>query len=390
MDAARSRVRAKEGSEQPLKKVAHVITTLKRPEEANTLRRIYGSGFFLIGLSPSKKHRDLYFKERGIDGETAARLIKTDKQELVTFGQQTEETFHLEDVFVSVDGDEHKVQIERFLDLVFGKPTITPSKQEQAMFMAYTASLRSGDLSRQVGAAIVNEDGDLLSVGCNEVPKAFGGIYGPDDPEEKRFRDMERGEDSNEIEKLEMIRKILEVLKPDETDLRKARLLLKSTGLTDITEFGRTVHTEMDALLACARTSRSPRGAVLYSTTFPCHNCCRHIIAAGISKVVYIEPYAKSKAPELHSDAISIEQEVEGMVPFLAFTGVGPRRYFDLFSLKLSTGYPVERKKDGKLVEWDRNSAAPRLQLQPDSYLDRERLAWQSLNKLLSDCATRE
>lgn len=254
--------------------------------------------------------------------------------------------------------------------------------------MAYSASLRSGDLSRQVGAAIVESDGDLLAVGCNEVPKGGDGIYGPDDADGKRMRDMELGQDSNEVEKLEMIKKILEVLKHDETDLQKARLLLKPTGLTDITEFGRTVHAEMDALLACARTGRSPRGAVLFSTTFPCHNCCRHILAAGISKVIYIEPYAKSKAPDLHSDAISIDHEIDGKIPFLAFTGVGPRRYFDLFSLKLSTGYPIERKRSGKLVEWDRGTAAPRLQLQPDSYLDRERLAWQSLNQLLSEGAS--
>ena len=62
------------------------------------------------------------------------------------------------------------------------------------------------------------------------------------------------------------------------------------------------------------------------------------------------------------------------MVPFLAFTGVGPRRCFDLFSLMLSTGYPVERQKDGG----------------SDSYLERKRLAWQSLHKLLSDGATGE
>ena len=129
----------------------------------------------------------------------------------------------------------------------------------------------------------------------------------------------------------------------------QAKSILRPTGLTDITEFGRTVHAEMEALLACARTARSTRKATLYTTTFPCHNCCRHIIAAGIARVVYVEPYPKSKAPELHNDAISVDQTVEKMVPFLPFNGIGPRRYFDLFSLMLSTGYPIERKEGGKL-----------------------------------------
>ena len=142
--------------------------------------------------------------------------------------------------------------------------------------------------------------------------------------------------------------------------------------MTDITEFGRTVHAEMEALLACARTARSTRKATLYTTTFPCHNCCRHIIAAGIARVVYVEPYPKSKAPELHNDAISVDQTVGKMVPFLPFNGIGPRRYFDLFSLMLSTGYPIERKEGGKLKAWHRRDATPRLQMQPNTYLNKK------------------
>jgi deoxycytidylate deaminase len=128
----------------------------------------------------------------------------------------------------------------------------------------------------------------------------------------------------------------------------------------------------MEALLACARTGRTPRGATLYSTTFPCHNCCRHIIAAGLKRVVYIEPYPKSRAPNLHGDAISIDEDDPSKVPFQPFLGVGPRRYFDLFSLKLSTGQALTRKQDGKLKPWSRETAQLRLIMRPDSYLDRE------------------
>ena len=38
-------------------------------------------------------------------------------------------------------------------------------------------------------------------------------------------------------------------------------------------------------------------------TTCPCHNCTRHIIAAGLSSVTYIEPYPKSRAADPHEDA---------------------------------------------------------------------------------------
>ena len=46
-----------------------------------------------------------------------------------------------------------------------------------------------------------------------------------------------------------------------------------------------TAHAEMEALLSCARSGVSTRGATLYSTTFPCHNCAKHIIAAGVARV---------------------------------------------------------------------------------------------------------
>lgn len=98
-----------------------------------------------------------------------------------------------------------------------------------------------------------------------------------------------------------------------------------------------------------------------------------------------MEPYPKSKAPTLHSDAISVDQTTVKMVPFLPFNGIGPRRYFDLFSLKLSTGYPIERKEGGKLKPWRRRDAPPRLQMQPTTYLNRENLAWESSKALLSN-----
>ena len=80
------------------------------------------------------------------------------------------------------------------------------------MFMAYAASLSSGDLSRQVGAALIDAHGDLISVGCNEAPKPGGGLYGPSVPGKLSHRDIERGEDSNEREKEIIASRIVEEL----------------------------------------------------------------------------------------------------------------------------------------------------------------------------------
>jgi deoxycytidylate deaminase len=315
----------------PNPKTAHIIVSLKRPQEVAALRRVYGPGFFLIGIAANENDRDEYFRERGLDEEEQIRLVEIDAAEKNDSGQHTRDTFYLSDVFVSLD--DHSGQIERFLDLVFGCPFNTPKFEERSMYLAYAASLSSGDLARQVGAALMNGLGDCLGIGWNDVPKPGGGLYGP---EPDSHRDMDQQVDSNDAEKLEMAVKIILNLRADispEIACANAKELLSGTGFFDITEFGRAVHAEMAAILACSRTGRTPVGGILFVTTFPCHNCTRHIIAAGLDRVYYIEPYAKSKALKLHGDACTESKEESGKIPFLPFIGVGPRRFLDIFYL---------------------------------------------------------
>lgn len=365
--------------DEPLAKTAHIFFSLKRPQEAELLRAIYGAGFFLIGVFSTENERFRYLTEdKNIPKSDARRLMKRDEEEEIRFGQRSRKTFQLADVFIRVGRDEHKEQLERFLDLIFGNPFLTPKPDEHAMFLAYSASLRSGQLGRQVGAAIVSKGGDIIAVGCNDVPKAGGGLYwpGPDDA-----RDHALGVDSNDIEQGSIVKDLLKRLRLG-MDFNAALALLKKSRLMDITEYGRAVHAEMDALLACARVGVSPTGGTLYTTTFPCHNCTRHLIAAGIKKVIYIEPYPKSFASKLHRDSIELpgtrafaKRDGRFRIPFEAFVGVGPRRFYDLFSMGLSSGYPLERKRDsGRVVGWRRDECNPRVQMLPTSYIEREKL----------------
>ena len=50
----------------------------------------------------------------------------------------------------------------RFIELYFGYPFFTPTREEFAMFHAQAAALRSAALPRQVGAAITTEEGDVI------------------------------------------------------------------------------------------------------------------------------------------------------------------------------------------------------------------------------------
>ncbi|ABB73428.1 Deoxycytidylate deaminase [Nitrosospira multiformis ATCC 25196] len=376
------------GKTRLLKRYAHVIRSLKHPTEVETLRRVYGDGFFLLGVSSSIESRKYYLKNiKGVPEEEIDRLISRDDKEAGDFGQRTRDVFQLADAFVTTDDTARlSEQLSRILDLLFAAPVVSPTADEYAMFMAYAASLRSADLSRQVGAVISNVYNDIIATGANDVPRFGGGLYWPTDEDQ---RDYVLGKDSNEMEKREITLRIMKKLEPnsqknDEYLIAEGKKILSDTGVLNISEYGRAVHAEMEAIISAARNGISIRGSTLYSTTYPCHNCAKHIVAAGISKVRYIEPYPKSYAIKLHEDSIEANGRGESKkVQFEAFVGIGPRRFVDLFSTSLSSGRKLIRKQDGRLVEWKRNSAELRVPMIPLSYLEAETCAVEELNEVL-------
>lgn len=376
------------------KPLAFVVRQLKHPDEVSTLRRIYGDRLFVIALYSTYCERLRHLTGlRDIQEDTAKRLISRDEEDVrKPMGQRTRDTFELGDVFFRLDDRaavETQEEAERFLDLIFGRPNLSPRLHEHAMYLAFAASCRSADLSRQVGAAITNPQGDLLSVGANDVPSPRGGLYWPGRDDQ---RDHVRGVDSNNEHKLKIARDVFERTQPGNVDDEAAydafKRALTESLLFDVTEYGRAVHAEMDAILACARNGVATRGAHLFSTTFPCHNCAKHLVDAGIVEVQYVEAYPKSMALPLHSDAIYWEEAEEpgsprgNKVVFKHYVGIGPRRYLDLFSLTLSSGRRVKRKKEGRISNWDRAAAEPRVPSEMAS-IDLERLAIHALKAVM-------
>jgi deoxycytidylate deaminase len=376
---AASELNSRRTDEQPLPETVHLVLSLKHPQEVTALRRIYGPGFFLIGLYTPRAERQRNLEKLDMTARQASELMKRDENEERELGQQTSGTFFQSDVFLSLTASSvpsFAADVERFIDLVFGDPFRTPTDAEHAMFLAFAASMRSADLSRQVGAVVVSAEGEVIATGANDVPRYGGGLYWPRSDDQ---RDYVWGQDSNKVQIEKIVEDILQRAQEKPKQARSTQLekVLRGSRLQDLTEFGRPVHAEMEALLSCARSGVSPRGGVLYCTTFPCHNCAKHIIAAGIEKVFYVEPYPKSLAAELHKDAISVDQEISGRVCFVPFTGIAARRFFDLFSLQLSSGRRV-RRKDAKGIRraaWDRKTAVPRVPLTADSYVEREVVA---------------
>lgn len=109
---------------------------------------------------------------------------------------------------------------------------------EYFMGVAMLAAQRSKDPNTQVGACIVSPDNIILSTGYNGFPK------GCSDDEYPWEREGEE------------------------------------------TKYPYVVHAELNAILNC--NGNSLRGARIYVALFPCNECAKAIIQAGLSEVIYL------------------------------------------------------------------------------------------------------
>lgn len=317
-------------------KVAYIIDQLKNPQEVSLLRTTYKNNFYLVGLLRNIEERKKNLREESIDENQINTLIERDRKFEYDYGQQVEETLQLSDYFIrNIDlGEEIKRSASRLISLIHGTDHITPTRNETGMYTAYSASLRSACLSRQVGSCIMDDEGNILATGCNDVPTAGGGLYSSESPHDKRC--YNKSGCYNDIHKKILEEQIIRVLssntliKDPETLAKK---IMTETKAKHIIEYSRAIHAEMDAILSLARnTSTGTVSKTMYCTTYPCHSCARHIVASGIKKVIYIEPYEKSLARALHEDSICHTDNIEaGKVVFESFEGVSPIRYEAFF-----------------------------------------------------------
>jgi len=318
-------------------KVAYIVNQLKHPDEVALFRTVYAKNFYLVGLIRTEKERKLHLEEEKIDQGKIEKLIRRDRKDSNDHGQQVEKTLYGADYFIRNTHNQSQLlerAVDRFINLVHGVNGITPTIDEIGMHSAFSASFRSACLSRQVGAAILDEQGKVLSTGCNDVPEFGGGLYNANSSSD--FRCVHRGQCANDKHK-NILKQEIRGLLQDELGLGNPKiedLVTKITSKTKIKaliEYSRAVHAEMDAIVALARnSSESTKGKSLFATTYPCHNCARHIVAAGIVRVVYIEPYEKSLALKLHDDSITDSND-ENKAKFIPFEGVSPNRFEQFF-----------------------------------------------------------
>ncbi len=346
---------------------AYIVDAIRHPAEVEVLRHIYQDAFVLIGVVCDEQARIKRIMAKYDNaGEGAAKtLMDCDAKRGPKYGQRVSDAFHMADFFVDnsqprtgpddLGNPEWTVHedLTRLIKIVSHTELSRPTVAETAMHQAYSASMRSACLSRQVGAALVDRSGNIIATGTNEAPKAGGGVYGEGfdrDVQDHRCAYSNKF-CSNTRQQINISQKLVALI-PELQNLPESRRTeiareIRSSDVGDLLEFSRAVHAEMDALLSAGRVGKSTVGTRLFVTTFPCHYCARHIVSSGVDEVHFIEPYPKSKALELHKDSIQatiakwrapsssiLKAEVEeadslphSRVLFRPFVGVAPKMY---------------------------------------------------------------
>lgn len=150
------------------------------------------------------------------------------------------------------------------------------SWDEYFMGIAVNSSMRSKDPSTQVGACIADMSNKVVSIGYNGMPIGF--------KDEDSHWEAKEGVDS----------KYLYV-----------------------------VHAELNAILN-TRNGMALRGCKLYVTLFPCNECAKAIVQAGIKEIIYLDDkYAAQDnfiASKRIFDLVGVTyRRYEGKVPRISY-----------------------------------------------------------------------
>jgi len=226
-------------------------------------------------------------------------------------------------------------QLLRYVSLIDHPGLITPSPEERCMQLAYTAKHNSGCISRQVGAAITDEDYSVKAIGWNNTPSGQVpcSLRNADDlikysHDVNAFTPYER--------KDKLFRKVFEdnfdkkvQQKGDLLNGRNVCFCFKSLK-NSISEgknqvHTRSLHAEENAFLQLAKYgSGGIENGILFSTASPCELCSKKAYQLGINLIYYIDPYPGISKPHILSAG---EKPIETRL----FTGAIGSAYYRIY-----------------------------------------------------------
>lgn len=381
------------------RRLCFIIDSIKNKEELELLRELYKDIFYFFSIFSPLNERKKNLHNKGLSKNEVDSIIETDQYENNDHGQNVRNTFVEGDFFIRVSTENEKQlkeKIQRYLNIIFESQIITPTPHEIAMYEAKSAAGNSACLSRQVGAAITNEKGEIISRGWNDVPKYGGNLYKEGDIYDNRCKHWrycsnDKSKDSLTEDILDGILNseyFIETLlggqklrKEDEVYQKLKSIVRKNTKVKDLIEFSRAVHAEMHAIIIGSQLAGNKMvGGKLFCTTYPCHNCARHLVVAGIKEIYYIEPYIKSLSIPLHNDTLTEDEdekeEGKKKVKLLMYDGVAPRRYLEFFLMSRP-----RKDQDGKLLTEFSEFFNPKAQLSLQALPTLEQQAIHSLKE---------
>ena len=193
-------------------------------------------------------------------------------------------------------------QILKYIALILHPGLVNPTHVERCMQTAYIASLNSGCLSRQVGAAITGPDFSVKAIGWNEVPegqiscnlRCTRDYCKSKDPETYSHFELE-----NERFQEALIAIDQAVSQCDHPDLGGMTYSYCFKDIYNELEggiknqvFTRALHAEENAFLQLSKNGgQGIKGGKLFSTDSPCELCSKKAYQLGIKEIYYIDPY---------------------------------------------------------------------------------------------------
>ena len=289
-----------------------VIDSVRNLQEAKELMHRFAPNFFLIAVQASKETRwNRLVEEYQGDQAEFEQDDARDTDEELDHGQQVDRCVQFADYVILNEQDQRGPgtrnsmiwnEIQSDVELMraaheyrSGGSGRAANSSEVAMAIAYAQSYQSACLKRFVGAAIVDENGMTLAVGFNENPtpmmpckSQYGFCY--------KDSEMEKSLDSRRdvhCPKCGTRHALLQ--KPYHCTNCHENLKLSFFPSRNL-EICTAIHAEERAIRSLG--FHSAKGATLYCTTFPCFQCARYIVDAGISKVVYVEAYPVKQSVE--------------------------------------------------------------------------------------------
>ncbi len=227
---------------QEYKKV--VVDGIRNPAEIDSLRNLL-TNFFLVAVDAPEKVRfeRMISRNRESDPITWENFVRVDKKDKgvgeKSSGQGVGKCIKKAKFVLINDGSLEEVnkKVERLYEDI--SSNIPPmSWDEYFMTFAKVATQKSKDPSTKVGACIVDPEKRVVGLGFNGFPR-----------------------------------------KCNDDDFPMAR-----EGSFLETKYAYVVHAEPNAIL---NSTKETRGCKIYVTLFPCNECAKLIIQAGIVEVIY-------------------------------------------------------------------------------------------------------